>query len=417
MAVLGSCASRDVFNSEINPNYKDYFEIVASLERCSLISLMANPIQIDNEDLLNVYYDTGFYFFGTKTLKMDLSKSFLSDLKENAIDYLIIDNLFEARFGIICLDDTIITNNYWDLPFTEYYKTLENFKTVSMATDSKKYLKLYRKNFNQFYNFITNECDNIKIILNKACDTDKYVDYDGQIKIRETEYCNEYNQYIYQLNRVIEDNYDVDTIELNIMNYPNDVKHKWGVGTSHYIPQYYQDFTGKLNSIIERNYLHSTLIQKVNVKNQNKKINSFSSHDYLAPYKIGRIDIKNIGDYQNQIEFLNADTDVNLSFPDWLKHDDGMGAVVESSKGSMDLKIRCIGKGNLNIRLRGLFAKNKGKIMQIYTEFNDLNVNGRHLINENKIVSHDDFYDCYYEVDDGDIIFIHAEWSPFKVKY
>lgn len=416
MAVLGSCASRDIFNSDINPNYKDYFEIVTSMERCSIISLMADPIKIDNEDLLKVYYDSGFYFFGTKTLKMDLSKSFLGDLKENTIDYLIIDNLFEARFGIICLDDTVITNNYWDLPFTKYYKTLEDFKTLSMATDSKKYLRLYRKSFNQFYNYITNECDNIKIILNKACDTDKYVDYDGQIKTRETEYCNEYNQYIYQLNRVIEDNYDADTIELNIMNYPNDVKHKWGVGTSHYIPQYYQDFTRKLNSIIERNNWHSNLLERLKANNQKKRINSFYSPDKLVPYQLGRIDIKNSGDYLNQLEFLYYDDGVNLSFPDWFRHDDGTGAVVESSNGSMDLKVRCIGKGDLNLKLRGFFVKNNDKIMPIYTEFNNLSVNGRPLINENKIVSHDDFYECYYEVDDGDIIFIHAEWAPFKVK-
>lgn len=417
MAVLGSSASLDIFNPELNPIYKDYFEIVASLERSSVISLMADVIKIDNEDLLNVYYDTGFSFYATETLKRDFSKSFLSDLKESTIDYLIIDNLFEARFGVIYLDDTVITNNYWDLPFTEYYNALGNFKIVSMATDSKKYLKLYRKNFNQFYNYISHECNNIKIILNKASETDKYIDYDGQIKIMETEYCNEYNQYIYQLNKIIEDNYDVNTVELNMMNYPKDLKHNRILGTSPYIQSYYGDFTGKLNSIIKDNNIQTYSIQKNNSNNMAKKSNNFNFEKILLPYHIGRIDIKNSGESQNQLEFLYAGDDVDLSFPDWFKHEEGIGAVCESSKGSMDLKVRCIGKGNLNLRLRGVFAKNNGKIMPIYTEFNNLSVNGRSLINESKIVSHDDFHDCYLEVDDGDILFIRAEWAPFKVKY
>ena len=63
-------------------------------------------------------------------------------------------------------------------------------------------------------------------------------------------YCDETNPITYKLNKYIENNFDVKTIGLNIVNYPNDENHAWGIGTSHFIPQYYLDFTEKLNKLI-----------------------------------------------------------------------------------------------------------------------------------------------------------------------
>lgn len=39
------------------------------------------------------------------------------------------------------------------------------------------------------------------------------------------------------------------------------------------------------------------------------------------------------------------------------------------------------------------------------------------LINENTLVSHDDYYTFKYDVCDNDIVFIHIEWEPFKLHY
>lgn len=423
IAVFGSCASRDVFNSEINPNYKDYFKIVTAAERISMISLMAKPIQIDNPDLIKSYENGQLRYFGSKCIEMDFSKTFLLDLKNNTINYLILDNLFESRFGIINFEDKIITNNFWDLYDTQFYKSLENFKVLSMATNPKEYLKLYKKNFNLFYEYINNECGDIKLILNKACDTDKYLDNDGSIKIRETEYCNEHNQYTYKFNRFIEDNFDVDTIELNIMNYPNDVNHKWGPGTSHYVPEYYKDFTKKLNKIIQNNKQQEKIFAELLNKNEeifNMQMNNASKDSILKRnlrhYFSSRIDIKNWGDYNNKVEFLSiSDNDATLAFPNWFKDNDGEGAVVESTKGRIDLKVKCIGNGALNIRLRGVNAKYKNKHKPVFIKFTSLECNGEQILNEEKLVSHDDFYQSDINVSDGDIMFITVEWSPFKV--
>lgn len=66
----------------------------------------------------------------------------------------------------------------------------------------------------------------------------------------------------------------------------------------------------------------------------------------MIHYLTARVDIKNSGEFNNQVEFLYiSDDNSTLSFPEWFKHDDGDGAVIECSEGKIDLKIKCIGKG------------------------------------------------------------------------
>lgn len=49
ISTLGSCASRNIFNSQLNENYKSYFHINHSIEVVTLISLMSNPIEYDDK--------------------------------------------------------------------------------------------------------------------------------------------------------------------------------------------------------------------------------------------------------------------------------------------------------------------------------------------------------------------------------
>ena len=147
------------------------------------------------------------------------------------------------------------------------------------------------------------------------------------------------------------------------------------------------------------------------------KINTIIKEDLLH-YITARIDIKNSGKSDNQIKFLNiSDEDSKLYFPNWFKHEDGIGAVIESAKGTLDLKIRCINEGTLSIRLRGIYARGPNNtIIPIFINFNKVIVNGVQLIKDNILVSHDNFHECHFNVGNGDIVFIHLEWSPFTIK-
>lgn len=276
IAVLGSCATRDAFNSMINPNYKQFFQITADISRTTMISLMSDPIDIPDKEMIKLYRNDGSYDdFTTRNLEKDLNKMFLKELINSNSDYLIIDNLFESRFGILCSDEGVMTNNEWDLPRTSFYNILANKNVISMKNNPSKYFKLFKEYCDYFFDFLHENCVDLNIILNKVSDYDRILDSDGNIRTMETEvsYCNETNPITYKLNKYIENNFDVTTIELNIVNYPNDENHAWGIGTSHFVPQYYFDFTEKLNQIIfDDNYVNNlkTIIQK-----QQDEINKF----------------------------------------------------------------------------------------------------------------------------------------------
>jgi len=143
-------------------------------------------------------------------------------------------------------------------------------------------------------------------------------------------------------------------------------------------------------------------------------INTIVQED-LIHYYTARIDIKNEGNQNNQIEFLYVSDDKSkLEFPDWFKDGNGVGAVVESFESKLDLKIRCIRDGKLILKLRGIDAKWKDVRIPIFINFESVIINGVQQINEHKLVSHDDSYVCKVNVYDGDIVFIHIESSPFK---
>lgn len=138
----------------------------------------------------------------------------------------------------------------------------------------------------------------------------------------------------------------------------------------------------------------------------------------IVHYFTARIDIKNVGKYDNKIEVLdNSDENSSISSPNWFKQDDGIGTTIYSFKGNLNLKIKCINDGKLNIRLRGIniISKNDEKI-PIFIKYTNFCINNEQILTESKIVSHDRFYQCNeINVKNGEIIKIYIEWIPFNI--
>ena len=131
--------------------------------------------------------------------------------------------------------------------------------------------------------------------------------------------------------------------------------------------------------------------------------------------KTARIDILNSNIDSNSIEILNNPKSVDVIFPDWFKYADGKGAVIQTNEKSFDLKFQCINKGLLNIILRGPDVHDKsGKRIPSYVEFNKVSMNNEDIINGDVLVWHDEPYTFKKDVDDGEHIEIHVEWSFYK---
>ncbi|WP_298522460.1 hypothetical protein [uncultured Methanobrevibacter sp.] len=136
----------------------------------------------------------------------------------------------------------------------------------------------------------------------------------------------------------------------------------------------------------------------------------------LSKFITSRIDIKNTSSKGNSIEIIeNSDATAKVDFPQWLQNENGGGCIIESMAGYLDVKVRCIGDGDLSIKLRGINALDRNKNRYpVYIDYTDFEVNGNQIINDNTLSWHDK--PIYHEmpVKDGDVIAIHLEWMPIN---
>lgn len=87
IGIIGSCITRDVFNSRHVKNWKDYFEVAAYQSQVTFPSLVSEPINYEkNEATYNNMND-----FEIEQINNELNKSFIYKMKNSNIDYLIID--------------------------------------------------------------------------------------------------------------------------------------------------------------------------------------------------------------------------------------------------------------------------------------------------------------------------------------
>lgn len=212
VGIIGSCATRDIFTTKYNESYKNYFNLIFSHERISLISLFQNPLKFNDEDL-KIYPENGKNKFRTKNLKNDFNKSFFEDFKKG-IDYLILDMFFESIFGVIIFENNIITNNTWDLPFVPFYNKITSKQTCTIYENNEEYFKMWSEACDKLFDFIK-DYPNIKIVLNKINLTYKLIDEDSSYSTSAElkKIVDIHNKYIKQFEEYIEQKHDVYIIE------------------------------------------------------------------------------------------------------------------------------------------------------------------------------------------------------------
>lgn len=137
-------------------------------------------------------------------------------------------------------------------------------------------------------------------------------------------------------------------------------------------------------------------------------------HDKLKKYNTSRIDFKFEGD-NNSLKVLNIDGFPEIDKPSWLNNESGAGLIIMNENNSMNIKLKCIGSGNLIIKLRAMDIKdNNGKRIPVYLNYTKFLINDDELIfNEDIIVWHDDPFTYGRKINDNEIINIFISYTPY----
>ena len=253
IGIWGSCITRDIFRSIFN-NYKEYFEIISSLERVSLVSLMGEEHSIEfNDEDIQIYPLNKKNIFDSGLLRLDLSKTYLKTIGEN-IDYLIIDEFFEVYFGLIKINNNYITNNFWHYPKTKFYETIDENNILSLSDNFLEYYLLWTENCDNFFDYFHKNFPNVKIILNKVKLSSKVLKNDGSYYVddefqREAE---KYNPLIEILENYLENYHDVLVIDCTKDVFANE-DHIWGKSPFHLYDEFYRNAFEKILEIINDN--------------------------------------------------------------------------------------------------------------------------------------------------------------------
>ena len=129
-----------------------------------------------------------------------------------------------------------------------------------------------------------------------------------------------------------------------------------------------------------------------------------------------RIDVKNSGSEENRLILLECDDPAsNIYEPSWLNDEEGIGTVIYSVKGDIDVSFKCVNDGKLEIdfKAQDLRDKNKNKI-PIFIDYNEIVINGKYIFGGSSISWHDDAMVYAQDVEDGEIINIKAKWRPLN---
>ena len=209
--VFGSCTCRDVFYSEINKNYKDFFEIGPTGIRLSFISIMQEPVKFDEKDI-DIFPKTGKNINFTAWIKKDFKKTFLEDLKRENFEYLLMDTYYDTNFGIVDIGNNRYVTNNIRLDETAFYEKLEHKRVLTIYDNTEEYFEIWKRHCDMFFEFLKENCPDTKIILNPSRHVYRKMDEDGSIieSDRFKRECKKFNQYRDLLDEYIIKNFDVD---------------------------------------------------------------------------------------------------------------------------------------------------------------------------------------------------------------
>ena len=250
VAVMGSCLTRDSFNRLFNPGYKAWYRTVLMQNQSSLISLMAEPSRITDDEI----GDTNDY--DRWNVQTDFSKSFLHDLPSVRPDYLILDFLGDMHFG--CLDlgaGRIVTNNRWKLWPTPYYKALKasgDLKVFRIDRDPEAYFARWTEAFDRFVDHVKRVVPDTTVVVHRGRDTaGSGCPTRRPWPSRSTDgLCRWTSPRINALWARLDDYATSSTgwqsIDLTRHEYPTYDGHPWGPYYVHYTMDYYADFLRSL---------------------------------------------------------------------------------------------------------------------------------------------------------------------------
>lgn len=246
IAVLGTCFSRNAFNSTdfFNPNYKKYFNCVFTQFHSTIGSLISKQAP---QQCIEVYSDSNDY----KYIKTDMRKTFFEELKIANPDYLIIDLYADAMLQELQLiNESIITYNYMIKEKFQIGDYVINWG--DKYKNEKEFFSNWKKSIHIFMEKIKDIIPIENIILNRGRLSEKYYNENGYLTEFGTKDLIKRNNYYWERldNLFLSEFPNISCIDLTDKEFYSVMDYPFGFSFSHYESDYYKLFLNELMKII-----------------------------------------------------------------------------------------------------------------------------------------------------------------------
>ena len=145
-----------------------------------------------------------------------------------------------------------------------------------------------------------------------------------------------------------------------------------------------------------------------------------SDAEILAKFKRWfsiRLDIRLKTTIQKDFQIVSVSDDkAEIRQPEWFNRD-GVGYVIQSYAGKLDIVFKVIAGGPITISLKGLFypdPKNKGKRLPYWVDYTKLAVNDKVIFNKLTPAWHDKPYNYNLNAKAGEEVTLSVEWLPHR---
>ncbi len=256
VAVLGSCISRDNFNSIFNPDYKQSFLCPLHQNQASIIALMSPAAKVTWEA-------TGpMSKYDAWNLDTEFDHSFLANVRELAPAYLVLDFFADIHFGCLALPDgRYVTDNRWKVHKTDWYAAMTegtDYERLSIFDDVDRYFALWTESFDRFDDFRREALPDTTVIVNRGTNVNRLRVADGKtvalqrnvaIKRLDVPRANELWR---KLDDYAVERSGAEVIDLTDRAWTTSAEHPWGAFYVHYDMPYYPRFLAELHKIHAR---------------------------------------------------------------------------------------------------------------------------------------------------------------------
>lgn len=243
-AVIGSEASRDGLDTEFIRDCRNYVRMRYYSGTTSLISVMAEPVDMDSslldtDNLRRVNY------------KSEIDKDYMQNLTDLQPDILILDFYSDARYGVCSVRDTYTVNRIGYLRDQGFLSKEDCGEVYNYRNHEDTFMQMWTDAADCFINYCREKLPLTRLVINGIKGNNVIRDSRGHEYIEQKINVSRINAMWERMDRYAADTYRIPLITYD-REYKLDPDYPGGLGVSlvHYSKDYYMDYLMKLMDYI-----------------------------------------------------------------------------------------------------------------------------------------------------------------------